>query len=73
VTVITAVLLLPLGAGIWLPDVLSGRPYTIALHRLKDGSEFRVVQYWNHADFYTTELRHTFPDGYDLTRRCSLR
>jgi hypothetical protein len=61
--VVAALLCLPLAIGVWLPDVFVARSPTIASLRLSDGSEFRVVQYWNHFDFYTTELRHIFPDG----------
>jgi len=45
----------------------SGRTHTIASLRLSDGSEFEVVQYWNHIDFYNTELRHRLPDGQQQT------
>jgi hypothetical protein len=62
-----AILLLPLAIGVWSPDLLSGRSHTIAQQRLRDGSEFRVVQYWNRVDFYSTELHHVFPDGHDQT------
>jgi hypothetical protein len=65
VVLVATILLLPLRVGVWSPDVLSGRSHLIASQRLSDGSEFRVVQYWNHFDFYTTELRHVFPDGHD--------
>jgi hypothetical protein len=61
---VAAILILPLGVGVWSPDVLCGGSHTIASQRLGDGSEFRVVQYWNHVDFYTTELRRIFPDGH---------
>jgi hypothetical protein len=50
-------------AGVWLPDIGSTTPRTIALARLPGGDELRVVQYWNHVDFYTTELRHTARSG----------
>jgi hypothetical protein len=60
--VLAAVFLLPLWAGAWLPDVFSGRTYTLAVTKLADGSDFRIVQYWG-GDFYTTELWITFPDG----------
>lgn len=36
---------------------------TIAEQTLSSGYRFRVVQYWNHVDFYTTELRVEAPDG----------
>jgi hypothetical protein len=63
VLLISAVLLVPLAFGVWVPDVFSGRSHTIASLRLSDGSEFRVVQYWNHIDFYSTELQHIQPGG----------
>ncbi len=61
--VVVAVLVVPLALGIWLPDVFIGRVHTLAEQRLASGHSFRVIQYWNHVDFYNTELLHTFPDG----------
>jgi hypothetical protein len=49
--------------GVWLPDVVFAPERTLAQHRLASGHTFRVVQYWNRVDFYTTELRVTSPDG----------
>ena len=57
------VFLLPLAIGIWIPDVFASTPRTLAAAKLADGGELRVVQYWNHVDFYTTELWHTSPAG----------
>jgi hypothetical protein len=54
---------LPLLIGVWLPDVISAPERTLAQQRLASGHTFRVVQYWNHVDFYSTELRVTSPDG----------
>jgi len=54
---------LPLLIGVWLPDVISAPERTLAEQRLVSGHAFRVVQYWNHVDFYSTELRVTSPDG----------
>lgn len=54
---------LPLIIGVWLPDVISAPEHTLAEQRLASGHAFRVVQYWNHIDFYSTELRITLPDG----------
>jgi hypothetical protein len=58
-----AVFSLPLLIGIWLPDVFNPAEHTLADRRLSSGHTFRVVQYWNHVDFYNTELRVTAPDG----------
>jgi hypothetical protein len=63
VALVGAALLLPLLIGVWLPDVFLGRPQKIASLRLADSTEFEVVQYWNHVDFYTTELRCSLADG----------
>jgi hypothetical protein len=52
-----------LGVGVWLPDVVSNQKHTLAEQVLPNGHSFRVVQYWNHGDFYTTEFQHSFPDG----------
>lgn len=56
--------LLPLVIGVWLPDVFIARPHTLASLTLTNGYRFQVVQYWNHIDFYSTELRITSPDGH---------
>jgi hypothetical protein len=49
---------------VWLPDVFTGTHHTIASLTLTNGHSFAVVQYWNHTDFYSTELHHRFPDGH---------
>ena len=54
---------LQLLVGVWLPDVFGSADHTLAEQRLASGQLFRVVQYWNHVDFYSTELRVTSPDG----------
>lgn len=61
--IIAAVLSLPLGIGIWLPDVFMDRIHALARERSRDGHLFRVVQYRNHGDFYDTKLHHAAPDG----------
>ena len=48
--------------GVWLPDLILPRR-TLAVKTTPGGHSFRVVQYLNGTDFYTTELVHTFPDG----------
>jgi len=58
------VLLLPLLIGVWLPDAFFGGTRTLASVSLTNGYTFRVVQYWNHVDFYSTELHVTTPDGH---------
>ena len=58
-----ALLSLPLFIGIWLPDVIYAARHTLAEQKLPSGHSFRVIQYWNRADFYNTELLHTSPNG----------
>lgn len=53
----------PLLMGVWLPDVFTATEHTLAEQRLSTGHVFRVVQYWNRVDFYSTELRSTAPDS----------
>jgi hypothetical protein len=60
---IAGALYLPLKVGIWLPDVVYAARHTLATQTLSSGHSFRVVQYWNRSDFYTTELIHVFPEG----------
>jgi hypothetical protein len=40
--------------GVWLPDVVFAPKSTIAHAKLPSGYTFRVVQYWNRVDFYST-------------------
>ena len=54
---------LPLLIGVWLPDVIGASQHTLAGRRLDSGHTFRVVQYWNRIDFYSTELHVISPDG----------
>ena len=61
--IIGAVFLAPLGIGIWLPDVFIDRVHTLAQERSATGHSFRIIQYWNHGDFYNTEFEHRAPDG----------
>jgi len=55
---------LPLLIGIWLPDVFFANQHTLASRTLSNGHSFRVVQYWNRTDFYSTELHITSPSGH---------
>ncbi len=59
---LTIAAILPLGWGIWLPDI-PGQPNTLASAKTPSGHRITVVQYWNHIDFYTTEARVTAPNG----------
>jgi hypothetical protein len=61
-TIPAIILGVPLAMGVWLSDI-SGGSRVLASKTLPSGYAFRVVQYWNHVDFYTTELRITAPDG----------
>jgi hypothetical protein len=63
VAVLLAVLLLPLLIGVWLPDVFINRVHVLAEGVSSSGYKFQVVQYWNHVDFYSTELHVIGPDG----------
>ena len=54
---------MPLLIGIWLPDVITAQHHTLAQQRLPSGYSFRMVQYWNRFDFYSTELHVTSPAG----------
>jgi hypothetical protein len=58
-----AILGIPLLIGVWLPDVFGGPPRTLAKRELPGGDSFEVIQYWNHGDFYNTDLLHTSPTG----------
>ena len=54
---------LPLCFHVWLPDVLFAPHRTLAATNSTDGHAFRVVQYWNRCDFYSTELHVTPPNA----------
>lgn len=49
--------------GVWLPDVVFAPRSAIAYAKASGGYTFRVVQYWNRVDFYSTELHVISPDG----------
>jgi len=55
-------ILLPLTQGVWIPD-FTGIPRTLGQATSAKGERFKVVQYWNHVDFYTTEVQITKTDG----------
>lgn len=64
---VTAVALAALFAWIsqyvWIPDMISPRASVLASGSTQSGHRFQVVQYWNGADFYTTELEDMNPSG----------
>jgi len=60
-TLPTIALLLPLCTGVWLPDLWGGS-ITVARAQTVSGHRFQIEQKWG-ADFYTTELVHTLPNG----------
>src|SRR6185295_507016 len=64
VLLFAALLGLPMLMGVWLPDVMVAQDHLLAEQRLTNGYCFRIVQYWNRVDFYSTELRITSPDGH---------
>ena len=53
--------------GVWLPDVFFAPKSTIAYSKLPSGYTFRVIQYWNRVDFYSTELHILYPFGREQT------
>ena len=55
--------ILPLGWGAWVPDILFAPHRTLATTASLGGYSFRVVQYWNRFDFYSTELHVTSPNN----------
>ena len=57
------VVMVPLGIGVWLPDVFLAKKHQLGEITSEDGHHFHVIQYWNGYDFYTTELIMTRPDG----------
>ncbi|MHA3771773.1 hypothetical protein ACXR0O_09585 [Verrucomicrobiota bacterium sgz303538] len=58
---VTAFLLPYFYLGAWLPDLLSAPRRTLASEALPSGHTFRVIQYWNRLDFYSTELHVSSP------------
>jgi len=62
-SIVTGGFLLCLSFGVWLPDVFIDCDHILAEKRLPGGDVIQVVQYWNHVDFYSTELVHTSPNG----------
>ncbi|MFA6173070.1 MAG: hypothetical protein WC701_05235 [Kiritimatiellales bacterium] len=48
---------------VWVPDIFTNARHIIGSINLADGNSFQIVQYWNHVDFYSTELHHRKPDG----------
>jgi hypothetical protein len=48
---------------VWPPDIISGRPTILGSVESQDGERFQVIQFWNHNDFYTTQLTHFRPDA----------
>lgn len=61
--IVTALWALGLLVGIWLPDVIFAPESSIAFAKTPAGHTFRVIQYWNRGDFYSTELVVAGPDG----------
>ena len=47
-------------------DMIGGKERTVAKQILPNGEELRVIQYWNHGDFYNLELRHRTKEGLTL-------
>jgi hypothetical protein len=43
---------------VWLPEIGSGKVSVLATAESANGERFRVVQFWNGYDFYTTQLEH---------------
>ena len=51
------------GVGVWPPDIGSGKRAVLASAESASGERFKVVQFWNGVDFYTTQVEHVSPDG----------
>jgi hypothetical protein len=54
--------LAPLLVGVWLPDI-GGERHVIAEERNGNAESVRVIQFWNHVDFYSTELEYVGTNG----------
>lgn len=52
---------LPMVWGVWIPDMFFAPQRTLATATSPGGYSFRVVQYWNRVDLYSTELHVTSP------------
>ena len=48
--------------GVWIPD-FTGKSRILGQTVDSTGQRLEVVQFWNHVDFYTTELVVTKTDG----------
>ncbi len=48
--------------GVWIPD-FTGKSRILGQTIDSTGQRLEVVQFWNHVDFYTTELVVTKTDG----------
>lgn len=57
------VLVIPLGSGVWLPDVITSKEHTLGEMTTEEGHHYRVIQYLNGGIFYATKLQVTGPDG----------
>jgi hypothetical protein len=64
------VLVVQLLVGVWLPDVISAPRNVLAEERRANGESVRVIQYWNHSDFYSTELEYVGTNG--ILTKCTL-
>jgi hypothetical protein len=60
---VAAAIVWPFACGVWPPDIFTlGSSRTLAEVTGPSGATYQVAQYWNHFDFYTTELRVTLLD-----------
>ena len=49
--------------GVWPPDIGSRKPALLATAESVSGERFKIVQFWNGVDFYTTQVEDIRPDG----------
>ena len=49
--------------GVWPPDIGSSKVAVLTSAESASGERFRVVQFWNGYDFYTTQVEHTAAGG----------
>lgn len=63
ILVAAMVLVISVAVGVWPPDIFTLKRHSLAEMTTKEGYHFRVVQYWNQIDFYSTEFHVTLSDG----------
>ncbi len=69
IVAVFAAMALPLPMGVWVPNLL-GFENTVSTSTSATGHLFRIVQRWNHSDFYSTQLEIT--DARNRSHRVTL-